>query len=59
MHALARKWRVPTLVITLAAQGCLVSHAQDERRGDNVAFYRVSAERVTTIDTTSAGDAAL
>jgi ribokinase len=56
LHALARRLSLPTTVITLGAQGCFVSHAQDTR-GDAVAFYRVASETVRAIDSTGAGDA--
>ena len=56
LHALARRLPLPTTVITLGAQGCFVSHAQD-RRGDGLSFYRIAPETVHAIDTTGAGDA--
>ena len=56
LHALCRKLGVPTIVITLGASGCFVSHAEDWR-GDETAYYRVAAERVKAIDTVGAGDA--
>jgi ribokinase len=56
LHALARQLDVATVVITLGAQGCFVSHGQD-RRGDDDACYRLPAEKVKAIDTTGAGDA--
>lgn len=56
LHALARKLGLATVVITLGARGCLVSHGED-RRGDTAAYYRVQAENVAAIDTTGAGDA--
>ncbi|HEY0230438.1 MAG TPA: ribokinase [Dokdonella sp.] len=57
LHALARKLDVATLVVTLGAEGCFVSHARADRRGDDAAFYRIAAEKVRAIDTTGAGDA--
>jgi len=56
LHALARTLGVATVVITLGAHGCFVAHG-DERRGDNVACYRLPAENVHAVDTTGAGDA--
>ena len=55
-HGLCRKLDVPTVVVTLGAAGCFVSHGADPR-GDTVAFYRIDAERVRAIDTVGAGDA--
>jgi len=46
-----------TVVITLGAAGCFVSHPADQLRGDTYAYYRIAAERVQPIDTTGAGDA--
>jgi len=58
LHALARELGVATVVITLGAEGCFVSHdEQSDRRGDAKAFYRVPAEKVNAIDSTGAGDA--
>lgn len=57
LHALARQLGAPTLVITLGAHGCFVSHSEGERRGDATSHYRVGAEAADTIDTTGAGDA--
>ena len=56
LHRLARQLDVATVVITLGAQGCFVSHGTD-RRGDTDAFYRLPPEKVKAIDTTGAGDA--
>lgn len=56
LHALCRTLGVPTVVITLGAAGCFVSHG-DDRRGDAAPFYRIAAERVQTVDTVGAGDA--
>jgi len=58
LHQRARRLGVATVVITLGANGCFVSH--DERsdlRGDAVPFYRLAAEPVVAIDSTGAGDA--
>jgi ribokinase len=56
LHALCRKLGVATVVITLGASGCFVSHAETGRRGDADACYRVGAEKVHAVDTTGAGD---
>ena len=56
LHVLARKLGVQTVVITLGASGCFVSHGDDRRR-DKAAFYRLDGERVKAIDSTGAGDA--
>lgn len=45
-----------TVVITLGAAGCFVSHGA-ARRGDDAAHYRLPAPRADAIDTTGAGDA--
>ena len=57
LHALSRRLGVAGVVITLGAQGCFVSHADDARHGDDAPFYRVAAERVAAVDSTGAGDA--
>lgn len=57
LHALARKLGVASVVVTLGAHGCFVSHDDRERRGDASSHYRLGAETVTVIDTTGAGDA--
>jgi ribokinase len=56
LHALARKLGVETVVVTLGASGCFVSHGAD-RRGDAAAYYRLAAEKVDAVDSTGAGDA--
>ena len=56
LHALARQLGVATVVVTLGAQGCFVSHGEN-RRGDADAHYRLAPEKVKAIDTTGAGDA--
>lgn len=56
LHALSRRLGVETVVITLGAHGCFVSHGAD-RRGDAGDCYRIAAERVAAIDSTGAGDA--
>jgi ribokinase len=57
LHALARRLGGVTVVLTLGARGCFVSHADGECRGDAVACYRLAPERVEAIDATGAGDA--
>lgn len=58
LHALCRQLAPQTtVVITLGAAGCFVSHVQDEQRGDSEVCYLMAAEVATTIDTTGAGDA--
>jgi len=58
LHALARKLGVGTVVITLGANGCFVSHDErSNRRRDANAFYRLAAEPVAAVDSTGAGDA--
>jgi ribokinase len=56
LHALARRLGVATVIVTLGAAGCFVSHGTD-RRGDADAHYRIAAEAVHAVDTTGAGDA--
>jgi ribokinase len=46
-----------TVVVTLGASGCFVSHADDTLRGDARSCYRVPGETVRAVDTTGAGDA--
>lgn len=46
-----------SVVITLGAAGCLVSHADQNLRGDAQPFYRLQAAVVDAVDTTGAGDA--
>lgn len=56
LHSLCRCTGVPTVVVTLGEHGCFVSHGR-ERRGDELACYRIAREEVRAIDTTGAGDA--
>jgi ribokinase len=56
LHSLCRCTGVPSVVLTLGEHGCFVSHGRD-RRGDELACYRIAAEAVRAIDTTGAGDA--
>ncbi len=58
LHALCRELLpAGTVVVTLGASGCFVSHAEEVRRGDDNAYYRIAAEQARAIDTTGAGDA--
>lgn len=56
LHGLARQLTDATVVITLGASGCFVSHG-DDRHGDTGACYRLAPEPVRVVDTTGAGDA--
>ena len=58
LHALCRDL-LPggTVVVTLGAAGCFVSHPDNATRGDDNAWYRLAAEPATPVDTTGAGDA--
>ncbi len=56
LHTFARKLGIDTVVVTLGASGCFVSHGEN-RRGDADAFYRIDGERVNAVDSTGAGDA--
>ena len=58
LHALCRDLsQHATVVVTLGASGCFVSHADANLRGDATACYRIPAEQVEAVDTTGAGDA--
>lgn len=56
LHALCRELGVPSIVVTLGAAGCFVSHAAGMLRGDARDHYRMAAERTVVVDTTGAGD---
>ncbi len=58
LHALCRRL-LPhgSVVITLGAAGCFVSHADHRRHRDARSCYRVEAAHVRPVDTTGAGDA--
>lgn len=56
LHALSRRLTGASVVITLGARGCFVSHGE-ARRADDRDCYRLAAEKVTAVDTTAAGDA--
>ncbi len=59
LHRLCRSLGVPTVVVTLGAHGCFVSHADGAAlaANDQQLSYRIAPERVQAIDTTGAGDA--
>lgn len=58
LHALCRELLpAGSVVVTLGASGCFVSHAEGALRGDGSACYRIAAEPVRAVDTTGAGDA--
>lgn len=57
LHALARRLGVPTVVLTLGAYGCFVSHGSGGHHGDSEPYYRLAPERAAAIDATGAGDA--
>lgn len=58
LHALCRQLgHDSTVIVTLGASGCFVSHAEQNLRGDSTAYCRISAEAVKAVDTTGAGDA--
>ncbi|MEO5628139.1 MAG: PfkB family carbohydrate kinase, partial [Thermomonas sp.] len=58
LHALCRQLgHDSTVIVTLGASGCFVSHPEKRLRGDSSAYCRISAEAVHAIDTTGAGDA--
>ena len=46
-----------SVVITLGAAGCYVSHPNGRQRGDDLTHYRVAAAPANAVDTTGAGDA--
>jgi ribokinase len=57
-HALCRDLgHDASVVVTLGASGCFVSHPDANLRGDESACYRIKAESVKVVDTTGAGDA--
>lgn len=58
LHALCRQLgHDSTVIVTLGASGCFVSHPEKQLRGDSTAYCRVPAEAVRAVDTTGAGDA--
>jgi ribokinase len=57
-HALCRDLgHDASVVVTLGASGCFVSHPEANLRGDDAACYRIAADPVRVVDTTGAGDA--
>ena len=57
-HALCRNLgHDASVVVTLGASGCFVSHPEANLRGDESACYRIAADAVRVVDTTGAGDA--
>ncbi|UNK50833.1 ribokinase [Lysobacter sp. S4-A87] len=58
LHAMCRRL-LPhgTVVITLGAAGCFVSHADQSLHNDARSHYRLAAAPVQPVDTTGAGDA--
>lgn len=58
LHGLCRRLLPEgTLILTLGAAGCFVSHAAQRLRGDGTSAYRVPAWPASPVDTTGAGDA--
>ena len=58
LHALCRELApAASVVVTLGAIGCFVSHPEGALRGDPASCYRIGAETVRASDTTGAGDA--
>lgn len=58
LHALCRALApLASVVVTLGAAGCFVSHPPHRLRGDTAPCYRVDAVQVDCRDTTGAGDA--
>jgi ribokinase len=58
LHALCRELApAASVVVTLGAIGCFVSHPEGATRGDTSTCYRIGAESVRATDTTGAGDA--
>ena len=57
LHSLCRALAPgATVVVTLGASGCMVSHG-DDLRGDAIASYRLPSIAAQVVDTTGAGDA--
>ena len=57
-HALCRELgHDASVVVTLGASGCFVSHPEAGLRGDDAPCYRIGADPARVVDTTGAGDA--
>src|SRR4029077_17537010 len=56
LHELCRTTGVATIVLTLGAHGCFVSHADPLARKDGDKYYRIAAETAKFVDTVGAGD---
>jgi ribokinase len=56
LHGYCRLIAQGSVVVTLGAAGCFVSHGE-ARHGDAETFYRVPAHAARAVDTTGAGDA--
>ncbi len=58
LHALCRALLADgSVVVTLGAAGCFISHPANTQRGDEATSYRVAAAPARAVDTTGAGDA--
>ena len=58
LHEYCRAFDVPTIIITLGARGCFVSHSDSApRHTGGLPYYSVPPENVAPVDTTGAGDA--
>ena len=58
LHALCRALAPEaTVVVTMGASGCFVSHAPGNLRGDDAVWQRLPAAPARVVDTTGAGDA--
>ena len=58
LHGLCRQLgHDSSVVLTLGASGCFVSHPDNNLRGDDTSCYRIGAEPARAVDTTGAGDA--
>ncbi len=58
LHGLCRQLaHDSSVVLTMGASGCFVSHPDNNLRGDDAPCYRIGAEPARAVDTTGAGDA--
>lgn len=57
LHGLCRRLTAGSVIITLGAGGCFVSHPDGGRFVDDATHYRRTAPKVEVVDTTGAGDA--